>query len=276
MVKKSFLTVLFLALVFPVAACAHTAKMGITDVRIISDKGSEFAKYRIYPNAAREGLYYYVEAVKDEKYSIEVKNKSDRRIGVVIAVDGRNIISGNKSSLKQHERMYIIEPYQTYTYEGWRTGMEKTNRFYFTEQSDSYAEKVFSDASAMGTIALAVYREKLPVEPLPITGFSSRMNEVPSAASPQAALEGRSSDRMKGKSEHEQNNKQAGTGFGETTYSPARAIHFESENAIAEKIVLKYEWRTELCKKGIVGCRHKNRLWPDEEGFAPIPKNFRG
>jgi hypothetical protein len=277
MIKKSFLTVLFLALVFPVAACAHMVKMGVVDVRVLSDKGSEFAKYRTYPTkAAREGLYFYMEAVKGEWYSIEVKNRSDRRIGVVIAVDGRNIISGNKSSLKQHERMYIIEPYQTYTYEGWRTGMERTNRFYFTEQSDSYAEKVFSDASAMGTIALAVYREKLPVEPLPLPGYSFSMKEAPSAASPQAALEGRSSDRMKGKNEHDQKNKQAGTGFGETAYSPARAIHFEAEDTLAEKIVLKYEWRTELCKKGIVGCRDMNRLWPDEEGFAPVPKDFRG
>ncbi|MBA4389505.1 MAG: hypothetical protein C0399_01010 [Syntrophus sp. (in: bacteria)] len=105
MVKKSFLAVLFLALVFPVAACAHAAKMGVTDVRVISDKGSEFAKYRTYPNTAREGMYFYMEAVKGEKYSIEVKNKSDRRIGVIIAVDGRNIISGNKSSLKHNERM---------------------------------------------------------------------------------------------------------------------------------------------------------------------------
>ncbi len=275
MVKKSFLTALFLALVFPIAACAHTAKMGVTDVRVFSDKGSEFEKYRAYPNAAREGMYYYMEAVKGEKYSIEVKNTSDRRIGVVIAVDGRNIISGNKSSLKQNERMYIIEPYQTYRYEGWRTGMERTNRFYFTEQSDSYGEKVFSDASAMGTIALAVYREKLPVaHPLP--GYSFSMKETPSAASPESALEGRSSDRVKGKKEHVQKSKQAGTGFGETTYSPARAIHFEAEDALAEKIVLKYEWRTELCKKGIVDCRDKNRFWPDNDGFAPTPKGFRG
>ncbi len=276
MIKKSFLTVLFLALVFPVAACAHMVKMGVVDVRVLSDKGSEFTIYRTYPKAAREGLYFYMEAVKGEQYSIEVKNRSDRRIGVVIAVDGRNIINGNKSSLKLHEIMHIIEPYQTYTYEGWRTGMEKTNRFYFTEQSDSYAEKVFSDASAMGTIALAVYREKLPVDPLPLPEYSFSMKEAPSAASPHAALEGRSSDRMKGESEHEQKSKQAGTGFGETTYSPARVIQFEAENALAEKIVLKYEWRTELCKKGIIGCRQKNRLWPNEGGLAPVPTDFRG
>jgi hypothetical protein len=134
----------------------------MVDVRIVSDAGGEFAQYRTYPRVRYEGRYFYIEAVKGEKYSIEVTNRSERQIGVVIAVDGRNIISGNKSDLKNNERMYIVSPHATNTFEGWRTGMDRTNRFYFTEQSDSYTEKVFADASAMGTITIAVYRKKLP------------------------------------------------------------------------------------------------------------------
>ena len=69
-------------------------------------------KYRTYPRTSHEGRYFYMEAVKGEKYSIEVTNRSDRNIGVVIAVDGRNIISGNKSDLKNNERMYIVSPHR--------------------------------------------------------------------------------------------------------------------------------------------------------------------
>jgi hypothetical protein len=257
---------LLLALTIPQLACAHAGDWNVVDVRIISDQGGEFTKYRTYPRVAQEGMYFYMEAAKREKYSIEVANRSDRRIGVVIAVDGRNIINGKKSDLKPDERMYIIDPHATNTFEGWRTGMDKTNRFYFTEQSDSYAEKVFSDASAMGTIALAVYREKLP-EIL----HSYKMKDAPAGSASQAPMEKRSSNRLeRDKSE------QAGTGFGETTYSPARVVQFEPEHAVAEKIVLKYEWRTELCKKGIITCWSKNRFWPDDGGFAPIPRDFRG
>jgi len=39
---------------------------------------------------------------------IEVKNRLNRRVGLVIAVDGRNIISGTKSWLRNNERMYIL------------------------------------------------------------------------------------------------------------------------------------------------------------------------
>jgi hypothetical protein len=188
----------------------------------------------------------------------------------VVAVDGRNIIDGKKSDLERNERMYIIGPHETNTFEGWRTGMERTNRFYFTEQSDSYAEKVFADASAMGTIALAVYREKLP-EIIPYSGSSSRMKEAPAEAAPGASAGSPSADRAEQKKTEE-----AGTGFGETTYSPARVVHFDPEHTTAEKIVLKYEWRSELCRKGIIPCGPKNRFWPDDHEFAPIPKDFKG
>ena len=184
---------------------------------------------------------------------------------MVIAVDGRNIISGRKSDLKRNEQMYIVGPYESNTFEGWRTGMDRTNRFYFTDASDSYAERVFADASAMGTIALAVFREKLPEKSL-------KMQEAPAgAAAPRASGESQSADRSERKS-----SEQAGTGFGETTYSPARRVHFEAEPIHAEKFVLKYEWRSELCRKGIIPCGPKNRFWPDEHGICPDPEGLQG
>ncbi|HUJ89527.1 MAG TPA: hypothetical protein VLX12_04965 [Syntrophorhabdales bacterium] len=269
MVRKIFLTLLFSVLTIPASACAYMGKGNMVDVRIVSDRGGEFTKYRTYPRVHDDGTYFYVEAAKGQTYAVQVVNGSDRRVGVVIAVDGRNIIDGKKSELRRSEQMYILGPYETNTFEGWRTGMDRTNRFYFTEQSDSYAEKVFSDASAMGTIALAVYRERLP-EPIHSFEMRSRTNQAPAGAASPAPMESRSYDRAEKKSE------QPGTGFGETTYSPVRIVNFEPERAAVEKIVLKYEWRSELCRKGIIACGPKNRFWPDAQEFAPIPRDFRG
>jgi len=267
MVRKTLLAALLVVSVIPALAFAHAGKSNLVDVRIISDGGAEFPLYRTYPRLRQEGNFFYVEAVKGNRYSIQLTNRSGGRIGVVIAVDGRNIISGKKSDLKRNEQMYIVGPYESNTFEGWRTCMDRTNRFYFTESSDSYAERVFADASAMGTIALAVFREKLP-ETL------SKMREAPAgAAAPHASGESRATDRAERKKSDE-----AGTGFGETTYSPARLVHFEPEHTHAETIVLKYEWRSELCRKGIIHCgpKNRNRFWPDQPEFAPIPKDFRG
>lgn len=270
MAKNAFLTVLFICLVIPTLAWTHIEREAVVDIRVLSDSGEAFPKYRTHLQHHQEGKFFYMEAKKGQRYSIQVINKSYRRIGVVIAVDGRNIIDGKKSDLKRNERMYIIGPYETNTFEGWRTGMDRTNRFYFTEQSDSYTEKVFADASAMGTIALAVYREKLP-EIVPYSGGTFRMKESPSGAAPCVPGESHSTDKLEQKK-----NEQAGTGFGETTYSPAYRVHFDPERTMAEKIVMKYEWRSELCKKGIIPCGPTNRFWPHDYEFAPIPKDFRG
>jgi hypothetical protein len=268
---KIFFTVLFLAIIFPVVGLAYPMRENVVDVKVVSDSGADFAKYRTYPQIRQEGKYFYMEAIKGEKYSVRVENRSNQRIGVVIAVDGRNIISGEKSDLKGSERMYIIDPYVTHTFEGWRTGMDRTNRFYFTEQSDSYAERVFADGSAMGTIALAVYRERVPVRIPQFSPEQSKLKAPSAGAAPSAPSERNSSDRL-----GEAKSEQAGTGFGETTYSPSRLVDFKPESLMAEKIVLKYEWQSELCKKGVISCGPKNRLWPDGRGFAPIPKDFRG
>jgi hypothetical protein len=270
MLKKISWTVWLMVLMIPAWACAHSRTGNVVDMRIVSDSGKEFAKYKTYPRIRQESNFFFVEAVKGDRYSIQVTNKSGRRIGVVIAVDGRNIISGKKSDLKRDERMYILNAYESSTFEGWRTSMERTNRFYFTEPSDSYAEKVFSDASAMGTIALVVYREKLP-EIIPYSGKLSRMPEAPAGAAPQAPSGAGSTDHAERKK-----NEEAGTGFGDTTYSPAHVVHFEPEKTPAEKIVLKYEWRAELCRKRIIPCGPKNRFWPDDHEFAPVPHDFKG
>ncbi len=269
MARKSFLAVLVTVSVIVAWGCVYAETRNIVDVRIISDSGGEFNQYRTYLRSvwgnAQDGKYFYLEAVKGNRYSIRVTNRSGRRIAVVVAVDGRNIINGQKSDLRRNERMYVIGPYETDTFEGWRTGLDRTNRFYFTEPSDSYAEKVFADGSAMGTIALAVYRERIPE-----VSFHSRMDEAPAAAAPSPSVEGRSAGTA------EKKDKQAGTGFGETTYSPAQVVQFDPEHAPAEKVVLKYEWRSELCRKGVVPCVPENRFWPDDREFAPIPKDFRG
>jgi len=271
MVRKTFLVALIIVLGFPLSAFAHVSRDGTVDVRIVSEHGSEFAKYRTYPRYREESRYFYVEASKGERYSIQVKNNSNRRAGLVIAVDGRNIIDGKKSDLKHSERMYIIAPHETNTFEGWRTAMDRTNRFYFTGQSDSYAEKVFSDASAMGTIAVVVFRGKNP-DIVHFHGQPSIAKESPAAsAAPRTSGEGLSSDRTERKK-----SEQAGTGFGETTYSPSRYVKFEPESVAVDRIVMKYEWRSELCRKGIVQCGPTNRLWRGDQEFAPVPRDFRG
>jgi hypothetical protein len=189
------------------------------------------------------------------------------RLGLVIAVDGRNIITGKKSYLRNNESMYIVDPHGHASYDGWRTDKNTVHRFYFTEMDDSYAMKTFGDSSAMGVIAVAVFKEKQPPRMLYEKGGNDQRSGPRPAAEPE-----KSTDRRKRKL-HEGDI--AGTGFGDGKYAPVITVAFEPEKSPFLKHLVKYEWREALCRKGILRCepQYGNRLW-DDHGYAPYPPGY--
>jgi hypothetical protein len=253
-------TVVLLMVFLGVAAGAWAGSVGdAVEVRIRPDNGNELP---LYPVSARTpNRKAYAEATRGDQYCIVVRNRLNRRVGIVIAVDGRNIITGKKSWLKNDERMYILEPYGAGEFKGWRTGDDRINRFYFTAASDSYAA-AFNDESAMGVIAVAVYPEVKHCEP-PVEMYKG--SSWPSAPAPAMRNQAKALDRS---------TESAGTGYGREEYSPVEVVEFEPERAAREKIYIKYEWRETLCRKGIIACGEPvppyNRMW-DEDGYAVPP-----
>ncbi len=246
--------IVFLLMVTP-SPCLGSS----VDVAVVPDRGNSFnlIPFRESASGGTLTIKKYLEAREGENYSILVRNHLPEQIGVVIAVDGRNIITGGKSFLAGSEMMYIIGPYGQARLEGWRTGNDRVNQFYFTSSSDSYSVRTFSDSSAMGVIAVAVFRERnRPAALLPERSTSGK------AAAPSAPRgEAKQAERD-----------EAGTGFGNGQYSPVVPVEFEPEQHPIEKVLVKYAWREELCRKGILHCRPeaKNRLW-DEVEYAPYP-----
>jgi len=258
--KTLYLLLAALLVWLPGAAVASVGSA--VDVSIVTDNGHTIP---FYPHKMTHGVRkVYAEAVKGDHYRIVMRNLLNRRVGVVVAVDGRNIISGQPSWLRNNERMYILEPHAVYEYSGWRTAQDRVNRFYFTDVPDSYAA-AFGDTSAMGVIALAVYPEvqkyKKPAD----------LSTVPSGPRPQAdAREEKAAPSARGEA-----SQSAGTGYGREEYSPSRIVSFEPERKAVETVLIKYEWRETLCRMNVISCgttygSTRNRLW-DSYGFAPPP-----
>ncbi|MGB3399928.1 MAG: hypothetical protein WBA34_07130 [Candidatus Deferrimicrobiaceae bacterium] len=243
--------------IFLLCAWATAASAATVDVELVSDRKGVLPFYQAGAGGGHDTYRAYVEAEKGERYGIRIRNNTGRRVGVVVAVDGRNIISGEKSHLRSKERMYILGPYESETYDGWRTARDTVNRFYFTEPGDSYAG-AFRDYSAMGVVAVAVYREK--EAPLPRSGAREPGPGVPD-------------EGAAGKLAPERSGEAAGTGFGNEKYSPSIRVQFTPERRMAERHFLKYEWRDTLCRKGVIDCRFtRNRFWnDDDDGYAPYP-----
>ncbi|MBI4684524.1 MAG: hypothetical protein HY755_04940 [Nitrospirae bacterium] len=237
---------------------------GRVRIEVISDRGNEFLTlpFKEFQTGGTHVIKRYLEAKKGENYSIVIRNNMSERIGVAIAVDGRNIITGKKSYLKNNEMMYIVEPYGYTKLEGWRTDDNTVHRFYFTDVQDSYAVRTFSDTSAMGVIAIAVFREK----DRPKILHEEQIQKEKAPTAPQGSAKG----ELK-----RYENDAAGTGFGNETYSPVIKVEFEPEVFPFEKILVKYEWHEVLCKKGILKCwtEERNRLW-DESEYAPYPPGY--
>jgi hypothetical protein len=251
----------------PAFALGRPPLTGGVSVEVVSDNGSAFLTV---PHAdqwqgATRITKQYLEARRNETYGIVVRNNGPERIGLVIAVDGRNIITGKRSDLRCAEQMYIVGPYETAQYEGWRTSSNEVHRFFFTNTEDSYSVRTFSDSSALGVIAVAVFREKERPQ-----AFLERKHAENAPAAPFAG----SAERSRKEPAAED---RAATGFGDGRYSPVVTVQFEPERTAVQKMLLKYEWREELCRKGIIRCGKDpaNRLWEDE-GYAPYPPDTLG
>jgi len=282
----TFLAVAILSL--PAWAWSSTgAGSGTHDVEIdiVGAQGRQFSTFPL-DSESRDVNRAYLEARNQERYRIRVRNRSGRRVGLVIAVDGRNIISGRKSELARGERMYVLDPWESAQYEGWRTGNDRVNEFYFTEWRDSYAE-AFGDRTARGVIAVAVYRERVN-ERYYEQGLreSSEGASAPQArpAEPQSDEVAKSAGRADQAPEARREAKsrsaeQPGTGFGDEVYSPVRRVQFDPEDRPAARHFIKYEWRDTLCRKGVIDCElpERNRFWDEEDrfGYAPYPPKRR-
>ena len=267
---RYLLVLMTIAAVLMAAAAPATAHSRGTlreevTIEIVSENKSNFLTipHKDFMNGGTHTLKQYLEARRGENYGIAIRNMTPDRIGVVIAVDGRNIISGKRSDLKNSEDMYVINGYEHGKYDGLRTASDNVHKFYFTDTGDSYAMRTFNDSTAMGIIAVAVYREK---ERPKLLHEQKRLDSAPAAPSAE------SSARSKAGAARDES---AGTGFGNEQYSPTLRVAFEPEPTPSQKTLVKYEWREVLCRKGILTCRQepKNRLW-DEDEYAPSPPGY--
>ena len=250
----------------PAFSSGRTVLPGDVSIEVVSDSGTVFQAlpHKEFWTGSTHVKKRYLEARQGEHYGIVITNRTPERVGVVIAVDGRNIITGKRSDLENTESMYIVNAYEAARYDGWRTSQDEVHCFYFTDAADSYSVTTFADSSAMGIIAMAVFREK--EQPRPLREEKREGQSAPAA--PSAGLAPKSANQALAK-------ESAGTGFGDARYSPVVTVQFEPERNPVQKTLVKYEWREVLCRKRILQCNRElgNRLW-DEDGYAPYPAGY--
>jgi hypothetical protein len=264
-----------LAARFAVALAAGSLLSGVASAHapapvVIDIVGPDGRTFTEIPMRSRDGaLRSYLQAEKGARYQVRVRNSTGERLGLVIAVDGRNIINGRKSELERGEPMYVLDAWSTQDYAGWRASLDAINEFYFTEWSDSYAE-AFGDRSARGVIAVAVYREVPPPPRVQQPYAEGDLLGSADAAAPAAsASRGAGAEKSESRARRDES---AGTGYGDRREDRAYEVEFVAQSNADSRHFIKYEWRETLCRKRIVECGESNRFWDESVlGFAPPP-----
>ena len=233
----------------------------------------------LYPKADAGGYWspgmrWYFEAQQGRPYALQLTNRTGRRVGVVLAVDGLNVVNGERSSASRNEPMYVLDPWETATIRGWRTSLDEVRQFRFVDESRSYAERSGQANGDMGWIRVTTFAEMTPIWQ-PLLRAQDRWNGAPEAAPPRAQADGsrKAAPDAQGLAPEAQN--YPGTGWGEAKHDPVAETHFDAQRTATDRLVLRYEYESGLRALGIFPDHGDDRLWEREHGqvgFARPPR----
>lgn len=252
----------------------------LVDMRLLDrSQGQALDTWR-YRDAA------WVAGQPGNRYAVQLTNRTDARVLVVLSIDGINAISGETAAVGQTG--YVLAPHATAEITGWRKSLSEAAAFYFTSLPDSYAARTDRPEN-VGVIGAAVYRERVwrpeprpsysPApysqrEPAPMaqrdaapSGESAPRSEAAAAGSSDSVA--RAAPEALGKAAE----KRLGTGHGEREYSPTSQVAFErATSQPAEIVKVRYDSYQNLVAMGVIESR-REPYGPDPfPRFAPDPR----
>lgn len=227
----------------------------------------------------------YFEAHEGEHYAVEMRNLTDRRIAVVMSVDGLNVLNGSRSSLSSGEPMYVLGPRECAVIRGWRTSLDEVQQFVFVNEQVSYAARVGKANGDMGWVRVATFEEQHPLACIddsrydrgghdgdsnePRAKDESSQNGAPSSepeaarktTAPAPQLQGQARDQLGRVDERES---VPGTGWGERRSDRVERTDFQPVATFTDQLIFRYEYSSGLQALGILP--NVNRVLERENG----------
>jgi hypothetical protein len=220
---------------------------------------------------AHEGRWY-VEARKGKEYAIRMRNPYSVRVAVALSVDGLNTIDARQTTAAA-ARKWVLGPYETVTIRGWQTSQTEARRFEFTTEERSYGHALGKTAN-LGVISAVFFKERRSN----LTTEASRDSRHRSAPAPSAAPEGQRADASASRAKRVEE-EYAATGMGGRTDHAVTQVRLDLEDAPAQTVNVRYEFRAQLVKLGVVPpvatagrLERRERARGFEPGFCPEPR----
>jgi hypothetical protein len=232
----------------------------------------------------------YVEAVEGVEYALRLSNPLPVRVAVALSVDGLNTIDARRTTARDASK-WVIPPYGSITVSGWQMSSTRARRFYFTNERDSYANRI-GRASDMGVITAVFFRERRNrsdiFTPPRSQGAQPRGEEdrneskrrTQSDAPPAAGAE-RGSATARVSPSPPADDEYAATGIGRSVTNDVWSVQMDLESSPAAEVTLRYEFRDALVRLGVLPRNHppqpdplrrRERARGFEDGqFSPEP-----
>ncbi len=277
--KRGFLAAASLGL-FLIGGRLPASERGRYELSVIVD-GSPATEYPFRDRT-------YIEALRGKSFSLRLHNPTGERVAVALSVDGLNVVDARRTTAGAATK-WILGPGQTVDIPGWQISGQTSRRFFFTDTARSYA-KWIGDSRNVGVIEAVFFREKAPrVAPLwvapPAPPREASRDSAAGAAGETAQAEPpRSKTRAEARggssaSPLRESDSFAATGIGERTDFPVQWVRFEEDPVPAASIALRYEFRRELARLGVLPreddlyARDRGRGF--ERSYAPDPDRNR-
>lgn len=122
----------------------------------------EDSRGRPLRGCVHEGLLY-VGGNKDQRYQVRVRNRTGKRLCVVVTVDGRNVNTGEVGAWDGSG--FVLEAHQEWVFKGWRQSNEKVAAFRLGAKEDGYSSQMGTGGNT-GVIGVAVFEEEAPPAPV--------------------------------------------------------------------------------------------------------------
>jgi hypothetical protein len=233
----------------------------------------------------------YVEAVEGDEYELRLSNPLPVRVAVALSVDGLNTIDARRTSARDASK-WVIPPYGSITVSGWQMSSSRARRFYFTNERDSYANKL-GRPSDLGVITAVFFRERRtradilppprPRESEPRnqdqdrseSKRSTRGDAPPAVSAEQGSATGRAMPSPQADDEY------AATGIGRSVTNDVWSVQMDLESSPAAEMTLRYEFRDALVRLGVLPRNYRPQPDPlrrrerargfEDRQFSPEP-----
>lgn len=210
------------------------------------------------------GSTLYIEAVKGREYEIRITNPLSCRVAVALSVDGLNTINAKHTDARAASK-WILGPYETITLSGWQINGSEARKFYFTGERHSYGA-LLGQTDDLGVIEAVFFKEKVQPPPRPSVWFNDRKDEeqreygsgAPSTQSlpaPEAKSAPKRDSSASGSVEKAQpslSDDYAATGIGRKLDHDVEWVSLDLERRPSAVVRLRYEFRTQLVRLGIL------------------------